>query len=272
MCVVPLAAQGASALAGSGAHAAAPAGKPGAAPPAPAPGSEESPIPQGPLEFKALTLPAQPAAGKGRLTLVIDGNRRWCTYRDDRVSKPPDMKNTKTGAPPPPRDDIFTFGYQFTIAAVERSRPGETLMLFESPIIRTAVMREAAKLGRGIPSSVRTPQVPDPDDTKKKTPDHEMPSTLVPMWQEQYRCTKVPESIEFDLDPGLYDIYMAFDILLRSGGWAHRSIAFETDVAVREGASTRLDGLVNMSGGARRDIHLSSASHEPEGSTPAGGR
>jgi len=255
----------------AGAHPAAPQGTPVAAPPAPA-ASEEAPIPPGPLEFKAPILPPQPAAGKGRLTVAMDGNRRWCTYRDDRVSKPPDMKNPKMGGPPPPRDDIFTFGYQFTIAAVERKHPGETLMLFESPIIRTAVMREAAKLGRGIPSSVRTPQVPDPDDSKKKSSDREMPSTLVAMWQEQYRCTKVPESIDFDLDPGLYDIYMAFDILLRSGGWAHRSIAFETDVAVREGATTRLDGLVNMSGGARRDLRLSSASHEPEGSTPAGGR
>jgi len=227
------------------------------------------------LEFHAPVLSSRPTDGKGRLSVVMEGNRRWCTYRDDRVNKPPDMKSERMGVPAPSRDEIYTFGYQFTIAAVERTHPGETLMLYESPIIRTAVMREAAKLGRGIPSPVQTPQVPDPDDprSKKKKSDHEMPSTVVPMWQEQYRCVKVPETIDFDLDPGIYDIYMAFDILLRSGGWAHRSIAYETDVVVRADASTRLDGVVDMSGGAvRREVRLSPASPDPEGSAPAGGR
>ena len=262
-----------SASAGAAPHGAAPAEKPSATPAAPAPGAEETPAAQGGLEFRAPVLASLPAAGKGRLSLVLEGNRRWCTYRDDRVAKPPEMKGPRAGAPPPSRDEILTFGYQFTIAAVERTHPGETLMLFESPIIRTAVMREAAKLGRGIPSSVKTPQVPDPDDSsKKKAPDHEMPSTLVPMWQEQFRCAKVPETIDFDLDPGIYDVYMAFDILLRSGAWAHRSIAFETDVVVRADATTRLDGVVNMSGGARRDVRLSPATPAPEGSAPAGGR
>jgi hypothetical protein len=262
-----------SVTAGAAAHDVAPAGKPGATPAAPATDGEEAPVAQGGLEFKAPLLGSLPAAGKGRLSLVMEGNRRWCTYRDDRVARPPEMKSQRVGGPPPSRDDIFTFGYQFTIAAVERSHPGETLMLFESPIIRTAVMREAAKLGRGIPSSVQTPQVPDSDDTnKKKAPSHEMPSSLVPMWQEQFRCAKVPETIDFDLDPGIYDIYMAFDILLRSGGWAHRSIAFETDVVVRADATTRLDGVVNQSGGARREVRLSPASPAPERSAPAGGR
>ena len=261
-----------SAGAAAASHGAAPAAKPAAPPPAPAPGAEESPAVQGGLEFRAPVLASLPAAGKGRLSLVLEGNRRWCTYRDDRVARPPEMKNQRSGVPPPAHDEILTFGYQFTIAAVERTHPGETLMLFESPIIRTAVMREAAKLGRGIPSSVKTPQVPDPDDAKKKAPDHEMPSTLVPMWQEQFRCAKVPETIDFDLDPGIYDVYMAFDILLRSGAWAHRSVAFETDVVVRADATTRLDGVVNMSGGARRDVRLSPASPAPEGSAPAGGR
>jgi hypothetical protein len=258
-------------VADAASHPAAPAGKPAAAPPAPVAGAEETPVSAGPIEFKGPVLPPRPAAGKGRLTLIMEGNRRWCTDRDDRVAKPPDMKNPRAGAPAPPREEIFTFGYQFTIAAVERMHPGETLMLFESPIIRTAVMREAAKLGRGIQSSVTTPQIPDPDDTRKtKTPDHEMPSTLVPMWQEQYRCAKVPETIDFDLAPGIYDIYMAFDIMLRSGAWAHRSVAFQTDVEIRADATTRLDGLVNMSGGAHRDLRLSPPTPDSEGSAPAG--
>jgi hypothetical protein len=272
LCATLAAARVSSLAAGAATPGAAPAGNPATTPPTPPAGAEGTPPPQGALEFKVPELPPRPAAGKGRLSLVMDGNRRWCTYRDDRVAKPPDMKNRRVGAPPEATDDILTFGYQFTIAAVERTHPGETLMLFESPIIRTAVMREAAKLGRGIPSSVKTPQVPDPNEIKTKAPDHEMPSTLVPMWQEQYRCVKVPETIDFDLDPGIYDVYMAFDIMLRSGSWAHRSIAFETDVVVRADATTRLDGVVNMSGGARRDVRLSPASSEPQGSAPAGGR
>src|SRR5713226_7464557 len=35
------------------------------------------------------TLPEQPAAGKGRLTILFSGNRRWCTFPDDRTVKPP---------------------------------------------------------------------------------------------------------------------------------------------------------------------------------------
>jgi hypothetical protein len=273
ICVALAAARVSSRLAGAAAQPATPEGKAAAPPPAAAPGAEETAVAPGALEFHAPVLSSRPAAGKGRLSLVMEGNRRWCTYRDDRVNKPPEMKNPRPGAPPPPRDDVFTFGYQFTIAAVERSHPGETLMLYESPIIRTAVMREAVKLGRGIPPSVQTPQIPDPDDSKKaKKSDHEMPSTLVPMWQEQYRCVKVPERFDFDLDPGIYDIYMAFDILLRSGGWAHRSTGYETDVVVRTDATTQLDGVVNTMGGAVRDLRLSPASPDPEGSAPAGGR
>jgi hypothetical protein len=251
----------------------APAGSTGAAVTPASEAGEQAVVP-GPLEFRAPALAPQPAAGKGRLTLVMDGNRRWCTYRDDRVSRPPEMKGQRVGAPPPSRDEIYTFGYQFTIAAVERTHPAETLMLFESPVVRTAVMREAAKLGRGMhpPGSTSTPQMPDPNEIKTKAPDREMPSTLIPMWQEQFRCAKVPETIEFDLDPGIYDIYMAFDILLRSGGWAHRSIAYETDVIVRPDASTRLEGYVNMSGGAKRDFHLATTSREPGGGAAAGGR
>jgi hypothetical protein len=272
-CVVLVATRVSSPTAGAADHPAPPEQNKTAAPPTPVPGAEEMPVAPGGLEFQAPVLAARPAAGKGRLSLVMEGNRRWCTYRDDRVAKPPDMKSPRLGGPPPAHDDIFTFGYQFTIAAVERTHPGETLMLFESPVIRTAVMREAVKLGRGIPPSGHTPQVPDPDDSRTaKKSDHEMPSTLVPMWQEQYRCVKVPETIDFDLEPGIYDIYMAFDIMLRSGGWAHRSIAYETDVEVRADSTTRLDGLVNMSGGARRDLRLSPASPDPAGSAPAGGR
>src|SRR5437773_1139599 len=38
----------------------------------------------------ALGLPDEPAAGKGRLTLLFSGDHRWCTYPDDRPIKPPE--------------------------------------------------------------------------------------------------------------------------------------------------------------------------------------
>src|SRR5712671_464733 len=131
ICVVLAAASASSRISGAAAQPAAPEGKVAAPPPATAPGAEEPPIAPGALEFHASVLSPRPAAGKGRLSLVMEGNRRWCTYRDDRVNKPPDMRNPRVGVPPPSRDDIYTFGYQFTIAAVRRSNPGETLMLYE---------------------------------------------------------------------------------------------------------------------------------------------
>src|SRR5437867_12451662 len=88
LCAALAAARVSSVLAGAAGHAAAPAEKPAATPPAPAPGAEETPVAPGELEFKARVLPAQPAAGKGRLSLAMDGSRRWCTYRGDRVSSP----------------------------------------------------------------------------------------------------------------------------------------------------------------------------------------
>src|SRR5689334_13708929 len=90
-------------------HGAAPAGKPAPPPSAPTPGAEETPAVQGGLEFRAPVLAPRPAAGKGRLSLALEGNRRWCTYRDDRVARPPEMKNQRAGAPPPSHDEILTF-------------------------------------------------------------------------------------------------------------------------------------------------------------------
>ena len=55
--------------------------------------------------------------------------------------------------------EVYTFGYQFTIAAVERSHPDETLLLFESPVFRTAEMRQAAKLGRGQKTPPKGPNI-----------------------------------------------------------------------------------------------------------------
>jgi hypothetical protein len=220
--------------------------------------------------FQAATLPPQPAAGTGRLNLAVGGNRQWCTYRDDRVVQPPpnvELSKGQARAVNP----VFTFGYQFTIAAVARSRPAETLLLFESPVIRTAVLRQAAKLGRGAKEPPGpTIVVPAEGGLAKRPKPVEQPGALVPMWQEQYACTTLPPSFDFDLAPGAYDVYMAFDILGRSGAWAHRSVGFLTDVVVEEGRQTRLEGMVDMIGGGRRQVELLSSSLLPGAEAGAG--
>jgi hypothetical protein len=195
-----------------------------------------------------------PAPGQGRMSLVFEGNRRWCTFPDDRVVAPPEALMNR-GAKPD-RHAVFTFGYQFTVAAVERSRPYETLLLFESPVFRTASYRQAAKLGMGTQKPKIGPVVTAPQEQAQVNRSHIEPTTLVPAWQEQYRCTTLPESLDFDLPPGTYDVYMAFDILLRSGNWTHRTVGFGTDIAVEAGRTTRVDARSNIGVGARRELGI----------------
>jgi hypothetical protein len=213
------------------------------------------PPPVRPPVIQAAVMPPEPAAGKGRLAIDVSGTRRWCTFPDDRVVKPPEGPKSQQ-TPKAERNPIYTFGYQFSIAAVERSHPQETILLFESPVFRTAVMRQAAKLGQ----KQKPPKAPTigaaPD---KIAVQQESPLAMVPLWMEEYRCVTMPESLAFDLDPGTYDVYMAFDILLRSGGWTHRSVGFATDVGVTEGGATRLDATVSVVAGGRRDVDLKSA-------------
>ncbi len=222
---------------------------------------ESPPAPSGPPLIQAPHLPGPPPAGHGRLQLEFSGNRRWCTFPDDRVVRPPEGRDSSVA--PKVRNPIYTFGYQFTIAGVERSRPATTLMLFESPIFRTALLREAAKLGKGGKKPPSAPVI-GYENPQKATPLYrETPSSIVPYWQELYRCTTLPEQFEFDLDPGTYDIYVAFDILGRSGSWAHRTIGFLTDIEVLADRTTRLGGSVNMFAGNRRDIDLQGATLLP---------
>src|SRR2546426_713127 len=90
------------------------------------------------------------------------------------------------------------------------------------------------------------------------------PDTPVPFWHEVYRCVTMPEHMDFDLDPGTYDVYMAFDLLNRDGGWVHRSIGYLTDIRVEAARRTRLDGMINLARGADRQVELQSAAIEPE--------
>ncbi|HUD72913.1 MAG TPA: hypothetical protein VMQ62_13220 [Dongiaceae bacterium] len=212
--------------------------------------------PAGPVAIQFSRADRPPAAGLGRMTLAIAGNRRWCTFPDDRVIQQPERD--RQGRPTQTtRDKVYTFGYQFTIAAIERSHPAETLMLFESPVFRTAVMRPAGKIGRGTPkSSTGGPAIGSRSETVEVQLGHESPSTLVPFWQEQYRCTTVPEAFDFDLAPGTYDVYMAFDLLLKSGSWTHRSIGFATDIPVKDAQVTPVDGRVEILAGGRRTVDI----------------
>jgi hypothetical protein len=204
--------------------------------------------------IQAPRLASVPAEGAGRMRLSFDGNRRWCTHPDDRVMAPPDGLKT-TGAKQA-RGSIFTFGYQFTVAAVERSRPDEVLMLFESPVYRTAVYRQAAKAGKASPKPKAGPVIVETKEQVQRNLSHVDPGAIVPVWQEQYRCTTLPEFMDFDLRPGTYDVYMAFDILLRSGNWTHRTVGFGTDIAVEAGRATHVDARANIGAGSQRELAI----------------
>jgi hypothetical protein len=243
-------------------------------PPTPEPGEEEPvapqvdmealatvPPPTQPLSIQSARMPEEPAAGMGRLRIDFAGTRKWCTFPDDRVVKP---QAPQEG--PPARNQVYTFGYKFTVAALNRAHPSETMLLFESPTIRTAVLRQAAKLGVAKPPPAnRAPTIGEPPErvmVKGKKLD---PTAMVPLWQEEYRCTTLPEAFDFDLAPGTYDLYLAFDILLRSGNWAHRTIAYETDVTIGEGDTTRLQATAGIRAGGLRELELGAASASTSG-------
>jgi len=246
-------------LVGSGMVSLASPTKPESATPATPPASEV-PVPQPPV-ILAPPLPASPAADKGRVALMIGGNRRWCTFPDDRPIRPPQRPGM-----PEKRNEVFTFGYRFTVSAVKRGQADTPLMLFESPVFRTATWLPAYKAGQVKKSGPRGPVVVPQDDRRSlKPPEPPMaPDTLVPRWQEEYRCVTLPERMDFDLDPGTYDIYLAFDVLSRQNSWAHRSSGYLTDVPVEKARRTRLDGLVNLGAGSERQVEIESSTIEPD--------
>lgn len=205
------------------------------------------------VTFRAPALGVKVPEGKARMSIYFSGNRRWCTYPDDRVVRNPTDDTRKAS----PRDrEVYTFGYKFSIAAVDRGDPSATLMLFESPLVRTASFRQAAKLGRG-----KTPPPVGPSlggAGRRKNP-QDAPNAMVPYWDEKYRCARVAEQFDFDLDPGVYDVYLAFDLLNRSGGWVHRSTGYLTGIEVEEKRITRVDGVVNITPDKGRQVDLLSS-------------
>ncbi|HXH27473.1 MAG TPA: hypothetical protein VNL37_00400, partial [Candidatus Polarisedimenticolia bacterium] len=60
----------------------------GEAPVEPAPEAEIPPTPEPPA-FSAPHTPEAIPPDDGRLAIEFDGNRRWCTFPDDRVLRPP---------------------------------------------------------------------------------------------------------------------------------------------------------------------------------------
>ena len=84
----------------------------------------------------------------------------------------------------------------------------------------------------------------------------ETPATIVPYWEDNKRCAIVGEQFDFDLDPGIYDVYIAFDLMMQSGNWVHRSYGYLTDIHVKEGRRTMVDGIIDMRGGGNRSVDL----------------
>jgi len=226
------------------------------------PGAAEAPVPPPvrPPEIPPLLRQPVPAPGKGRLAMTIDGNRRWCTFPDDRVARPLQKPGIFEK-----RNEVFTFGYQFTVAALRRGQADTPLMLYESPVFRTASWIPASKLGKNTKSAPARPIIAGEGDPRLRPREAPKgPDTPVPFWHEVYRCVTMPEHMDFDLDPGTYDVYMAFDLLNRDGGWVHRSIGYLTDIRVEAARRTRLDGMINLARGADRQVELQSAAIEPE--------
>jgi hypothetical protein len=205
-------------------------------------------------------MPEAPAAGKGRLSLQFFGNLQWCTFPDDRPVSPPEQV-ARPGARKE-KDQVFTFGYTFTVAAIRRGAADGPIMLFESPIFRTASLRPAVKLGLSSKQETIGPGVGSSGVTGQPQPGKQPvgPGTLVPLWMGQNRCVKLPERLDFDVDAGVYDVYMAFDLMGKEGGWVHRSSAFLTDIAVAEARHTRVEGVIDLKGGRQRQVALLSAS------------
>lgn len=220
--------------------------------------------PQRPVTFQAAGMDPAPAAGKGRLSISLDGNRRWCTAPDDRVLRPMQagaIRGRNRLA------EVFTFGYQFTIAAIRRGQPEVPIMLYESPVVRTATWRLASKLPPASRNESPGPAVGGEMGAARPSTGNS-PGSLVPYWQEPYRCVTVADRFEFDVDPGIYDVYMAFDLLLKDGAWVHRSSGYLTDVPVERNRHTVLDGKIQSTSSQSREVDFVKVALVPLDSPP----
>ena len=229
----------------------------------PPPETMVPPVPRSP-EIRAPGVPAQPEQGKGRLALQIGGNRRWCTFPDDRLIRPPEQAGRQGK-----RNEVYTFGYKFTMAAVKRGSADTVVMLYESPTFRTASWRPASKVGTNPTAPSRgTIIIPEGEPMPKPRQIPKSPETMVALWEPQNRCVGFPEEMSFDLDAGTYDVYAAFDLLKGDGTWVHRTTGYVTDVTVEAARRTRLDGRINMGPGSERHVEFLGSSLETDPGMP----
>jgi hypothetical protein len=240
--------------------------------PGPPPGSEDPsegllPPPAIPPTIAAPVLTGEPQGGKGRMEVAFSGNRRWCTFPDDRVVRPPERPGTRGAR----QTEVFTFGYKLTLAAIKRGAADTSLMLYESPTFRTASWRPAFKLGLDRRTPHVGPKIMGNEGPSRPSSAKAGPGALVPYWQDRDRCVTLPARMDFDLEPGTYDVYIAFDVMMRDGSWVHRTSGYLTEIPVRAERRTRVDGIVNLTSADRRDVDLLTSSLLPEGSAAEAG-
>lgn len=223
---------------------------------------------RGPIPIHPPRIDPRPPDGMGRMSIVFSGNRRWCTFPDDRVVQPP----LKIPRGKDLRNLVYTFGYQFVIAAYEQSKPDETLLLYESPVVRTGSYMPGAKVGQGGKGPPAAPEIRPRDRKPVQMKMYQSGAGLVPYFQHTQRCAMVDERFGFDLRPGTYDVYVAFDIMNRSGNWVHRSTGYLTGIDVEAGVETVVDGVIDMRGGGQRTVDLVRAARQGGAGRDAGGR
>jgi len=112
-------------------------------------------------------------------------------------------------------NEITTFGYEFTAAAIERGAPDRPIMLFESPSFapRTHAGGQARRPSRPAQGSDRSLDGRAAPLGARQAAQQRRDGGAA--WDESDRCTTLPERFEFDLAPGTYDLFLAFDILGR---------------------------------------------------------
>src|SRR5437867_920514 len=177
---------------------------------------------------------------QGMIELRLSGNRTFCVEWNEMdvkegATKPRQYRNSSV---------ITTFGYKYQISASRKGVGGGVVKLFESNPIRTVDLKEERPANQ-----FPTPHLATPQDLKRAREPWQQ--RKVPRWIPGTTCTVILDSFDFPLDPGRYDMYLGFDLLLPNGRWAPLQSDFLTDVLVEKGKRTKVLGKVDNSGGVR---------------------
>jgi hypothetical protein len=200
----------------------------------------------------AQTAPAEETTGT--LTLQLSGNRTFCVVRNEVDFGPTRAK------PRQYRDSplITTFGYKYQISASRRgSRSVSKLM--ESKTFRTARLENPQPEAKPPQPRLMTPK------DKKASNQPLKQAKKRTQWIAESECTTLLPEHSFPLAPGLYDIYLGFDVLLNNGQWAPMQSDFVTDVLIEKGQVTRVNGRVDYTDGVRTVKLESSEKPRPPG-------